>query len=169
MSRIGFRFTDLLKVLGFNEALHFHTIPALAGDGPGACFCYVNLAIDKDLPSQYFKTWTMRLSEDGLHLFVDYGAGGNDAALLSIVVQSRGVPLAYNGEITRHKASDRLCLIEGPNNSISISPFLADDPDYESNHINLLDEHSRQKLSFEALRIIVTNIMRASGVHFIEE
>lgn len=63
-----------------------------------------------------------------------------------------------------------LYLFQGPNESVTISsvnPY--EDPDWERDSINLIDEHYRGRTgTYAGTRNTVTNILRAAGVQLTE-
>lgn len=62
-----------------------------------------------------------------------------------------------------------LYLYQGSDHSIVLSSVHPDDPDHESNKVELMDEHyARQPGTYPGTRNMVTNILRAAGVKFEE-
>jgi hypothetical protein len=62
-----------------------------------------------------------------------------------------------------------LYIIEGPNNSISLSAYSCEDPMYEANHVELSDLYRGSKCPYGALRNMVTNVLRDAKIEFTEE
>ncbi len=62
-----------------------------------------------------------------------------------------------------------LYLIRGPDNSLSLSGYPSDSKEYETNHVNLLDYYKPRSCTYEALRNMLTNVLRDADVKFIEE
>ena len=60
-------------------------------------------------------------------------------------------------------------LMAGPDNSVSISMYSGDHPDYESNHWNVLDHHDPRHMTQEALQSVLRNVLSQCGLKVVME
>lgn len=60
-------------------------------------------------------------------------------------------------------------LSHGPDNSVSISAYPFDHPDYESHHWDLLDNHAPYKLPQDTLMSCLSNVLFRAGVKVVME
>lgn len=61
-----------------------------------------------------------------------------------------------------------LYITQGPDGLV-ISGYPIDAPEFENNHVEVLDAFGGRRTSYEALRNMVTNVLRDAGVPFTEE
>lgn len=71
----------------------------------------------------------------------------------------------------RSESEKKSCiyLMYGPENSVSLSGYQCDDPKYEANHWDVRDYFAPMRMAQGSLMLVLTNVFRDAGIHFIEE
>jgi len=115
-----------------------------------------------------------RLSVDGMNALYDECDQrtvevGNH--LRNILIERRvsfhEVELSPPNEIKRENGT--VYLFDGPDNSISISAYPTAHPEYETNHINVLDQFSPKQALQVNTKTLLLNILTQAGVKVVQE
>jgi len=107
-----------------------------------------------------------RVSQDRKHLvfeFLPEAHWGRDNAAVREWASQHGLKHGTEG------TASKVFLSDGPDNSVSISPYPFEEDEYESFHLDVLDNFNPKSTTQGALRATLGNILRKANVNVTEE